>query len=104
MLRNLREQHLAIETLPSSNVRISIHQKFEDHHSLNWLGIGARSLSPPVEVVVGSDDPGIFATSLRMEYAHLMRALRHESSESGEGFDPMKAIEKMCLDAKRFRF
>jgi len=57
-----------------------------------------------VDVVLGSDDPGIFATSLRMEYAQLMRCLRDESRNSGVLFDPLQPIEKICLDAKRFRF
>jgi hypothetical protein len=104
VLKVLHHRRIAIETLPSSNVRISIHQRYEDHHSLNWLGLGARSLCIPVDVVVGSDDPGIFATSLRMEYAQLMRCLRDRSRISGDQFDPLQLIEKICLDAKRFRF
>ncbi|MBU0724370.1 MAG: adenosine deaminase [Alphaproteobacteria bacterium] len=104
MLRILNQRRMAIETLPSSNVRISIHKRYEDHHSLNWLGLGAGSLRMPVDVVVGSDDPGIFATSLRMEYAQLMRCLRDECRNSNDPFDPFQKIEKICLDAKRFRF
>lgn len=104
VLQLLNTRRMAIETLPSSNVRISIHQRYEQHHSLNWLGVGAGSLQTPVDVVVGSDDPGIFATSLRMEYAHLMRCLRDESRMSGDRFEPMLPIEALCLNAKRFRF
>ena len=100
----LNTRRMAIETLPSSNLRISVHQRYEEHHSLNWLGVGAGSLQTPVDVVVGSDDPGIFATSLRMEYAHLMRCLREESRTSGDRLDPMLPIETLCLNAKRFRF
>lgn len=104
ILQVLNNRRLAIETLPSSNVRVSIHQRYEQHHSLNWLGVGAGSLHTPVDVVVGSDDPGIFATSLRMEYAHLLRCLRDESRTSGDRFEPMLPIETLCLNAKRFRF
>ena len=104
VLKVLNQRRMAIETLPSSNLRISIHQRYEDHHSLNWLGLGSGSLGMPVDVVVGSDDPGIFATSLRMEYAQLMRCLRDESRHSGVRFDPLKPIEKICLNAKAFRF
>jgi hypothetical protein len=104
VLKVLNQRRMAIESLPSSNVRISIHQRYEDHHSLNWLGFGAGSLRIPVDVVVGSDDPGIFATSLRMEYAQLMRCLREESRHSGDQFDPLQPIEKICLNAKAFRF
>ncbi|MDO5657184.1 MAG: hypothetical protein Q4G36_02540 [Paracoccus sp. (in: a-proteobacteria)] len=104
VLQVLNSRRIAIETLPSSNVRISVHQRYEQHHSLNWLGVGAESLKTPVDLVVGSDDPGIFATNLRMEYAHLMRCLREESRTSGDRFEPMLPIETLCLNAKRFCF
>lgn len=104
VLKMLNTRRIAIETLPSSNLRISVHQRYEQHHSLNWLGVGVKAFETPVTVVVGSDDPGIFATSLRMEYAHLMRCLRDGSRSSDNMFEPMQAIETLCLNAKRFRF
>lgn len=104
ILKLLNQRRIAIETLPTSNVRISIHQRYEDHHSLNWLGFGKDSLRVPVDVVVGSDDPGIFATTLRMEYAQLMRCLRDKSRSTGDQLDPLQPVEKICLNAKAFRF
>jgi hypothetical protein len=104
VLKLLHQRRIAIETLPTSNVRISIHQRHEDHHALGWLGLGEQSLRVPVDVVVGSDDPGIFATSLRMEYAHLLRSLREEAGQSGDWQNSVDIIERVCLNAKRFRF
>lgn len=97
-LKQLQERRVAIETLPSSNVRISIHQSYDDHHAVGWLGYG-RSFGP-TSVVIGSDDPGIFATNLRGEYAHLLRALE----SNGAGNHAMDVLERINKTAKRFRF
>lgn len=97
-LELLQERLIAIETLPSSNVRISIHQSYEDHHACGWLGYG-RNLCPS-SIVIGSDDPGIFATSLRMEYAHLLRALK----ANGAGNEALSTLESLSRTSKRFRF
>lgn len=97
-LKMLQENHIAIETLPSSNVRISIHQSYEEHHSVGWLGFGRDFC--PTSVVVGSDDPGIFATSLRTEYAHLLRALE----ANGAGSEASVILERVNKTSKRFRF
>lgn len=104
VLRMLSQRRMAIETLPSSNVRISIHDDYEDHHVMTWLRVRPGTLNAPVDVVTGSDDPGIFATTLRMEYAHILRCLRKEIGNMHDQFDPVQVVEKMCLDAKRFRF
>lgn len=94
----LQKRRVAIETLPSSNVRISIHQSYDDHHAIGWLGYG-RSFGP-TSIVIGSDDPGIFATSLRGEYAHLLRALE----SNGAGHKTMEILERINKTSKRFRF
>ncbi|MEW7314030.1 hypothetical protein AB1E22_15240 [Buttiauxella gaviniae] len=94
----LQERRVAIETLPSSNVRISIHQSYNEHHAVGWLGYG-RSFGL-TSVAIGSDDPGIFATSLRGEYAHLLRAL----DANGAGHDTIEILESINKTSKRFRF
>lgn len=98
VLEVLQWRGIAIETLPSSNVRISIHESYEDHHVSGWLGYGRNFC--PTSVVVGSDDPGIFATSLRMEYAHVKRGLQ----ANGAGSQADAKLQDLCKSAKRFRF
>jgi hypothetical protein len=98
VLEVLQRRCIAIETLPSSNVRISIHESYEDHHISGWLGYGRNFC--PTSVVVGSDDPGIFATSLRMEYAHIKRLLQANGA-AGQADAKLKDI---CEMSKRFRF
>ncbi|WP_085599242.1 MULTISPECIES: hypothetical protein [unclassified Pseudomonas] len=101
VLRLLRERSIAIETLPSSNLRISIHKCYNDHHARNWLGLGKKPMEGPVSVVIGSDDPGIFATGLRLEYAHLSRML-HAHVMSPESAKEL--LRRMCVEAKQYRF
>ncbi|WP_230376775.1 adenosine deaminase [Pseudomonas fulva] len=104
ILKRLDECTIAIETLPSSNVRISIHEVYDQHHSINWLGLGKRPMQSSVSVVAGSDDPGIFATGLRHEYAHLLRVLRSRANSIGDPSLATTLIQRVCTDAKRFRF
>ncbi|PFG62719.1 adenosine/AMP deaminase-like protein [Thioclava sp. ES.031] len=98
VLELLQFRSIGIETLPSSNVRISIHETYDDHHIGRWLGYGSDFCA--TSVVVGSDDPGIFATSLRMEYAHIKRALQAH----GAGIHADANLQEMCKASKRYRF
>lgn len=101
VLSELRQRQIAIETLPSSNIRISIHNNYGNHHAQNWLHPDSNE---PTCFTIGSDDPGIFATSLRMEYAHFLRPLQLQSSQKNGIERPDLLLEKICLDAKKFRF
>jgi adenosine deaminase len=104
VLKRLADCTIAIETLPTSNVRISIHECYDEHHASNWLGLGKHPMQSSVAIVIGSDDPGIFATGLRQEYAHLLRVLRGRAKDLGEPLKAEALIQRLCADAKRFRF
>jgi adenosine deaminase len=104
VLSELNQRQIAIETLPSSNVRISIHDTYETHHSQNWLHPESPKERLHVSVAIGTDDPGIFATNLRMEYAHLLRPLQIMNDRVQGSERPELILEKICLDAKKFRF
>jgi len=65
---------IVLESMPTSNVRISVYQDHQEHHILRWLGLEGDLPQP--EVVLGSDDPGIFANALRNEFIHLHEVLR----------------------------
>lgn len=72
MLREVIKCGVVIETLPTSNVRISHYREHKEHHLFRWLdGSGERPL-----VSLGSDDPGIFACSMRGEVMHIVAAAR----------------------------
>jgi len=78
----LGERSVAIETLPTSNLRISFYETLSEHHLFRWLGYAEPILRNRPQVVVGSDDPGIFATNLRNEYTALGAALRSKHGRS----------------------
>lgn len=69
--------HLVLETLPTSNVRISHYKSIKEHHVFRWLRVPSRSISGdyPMLVTLGSDDPGIFATDMRNEFYHIFGVL-----------------------------
>lgn len=75
VLAKLNAQGVVIESLPTSNVRISLYDRYSEHHIFRWLGLDGHAGPCPI-VCLGTDDPGIFATNLRNEYAHLYRELR----------------------------
>lgn len=70
---------LVVETLPSSNVRISVYKSFDEHHAFRWMRVPDAHLpgDPEIMVSLGSDDPGIFAGDLRGEFYHLYASLRN---------------------------
>ncbi len=104
ILNELWQRRIAIETLPTSNIRISTHNTYDTHHSKNWVHCHQETGGVPVSFVIGSDDPGIFATNLRLEYAHMMRILQKRAHELQTGERADVLLEQISLDAKRFRF
>lgn len=71
------EKHIVLETLPTSNVRISHYNSIKDHHVFRWLRVQGRTINGdyPMLVTLGSDDPGIFATDMRNEFYHIFGSL-----------------------------
>lgn len=59
----VRERNIVLEAPLTSNVRIGIYKNYTEHHLKKWLDQG-------LNVVLGSDDAGIFATNIYNEYAH----------------------------------
>lgn len=78
VMRRVRDAGVVVETLPSSNVRISQYLSFTEHHALRWIRVPgyARENDPEIMVSLGSDDPGIFAGDLNGEFYQLYAALR----------------------------
>lgn len=78
LMQEVANRRVLIETLPSSNVRISQYVHFGEHHSLRWMRVPGfiRDGDPPIMVSLGSDDPGIFAGDLNSEFYQLYATLR----------------------------
>ena len=78
LMRQVAKQCVLIETLPSSNVRISQYHHIGEHHSLRWMRVPGyiENGDPEIMVCLGSDDPGIFAADLETEFYLLYVTLR----------------------------
>ncbi|MHC9165594.1 hypothetical protein [Pseudomonas aeruginosa] len=80
LMHEVARRNVIIETLPSSNVRISQYNSFSEHHSLRWMRAPGfvQEGDPEIMVSLGSDDPGIFAGDLNGEFYQLYVALRNQ--------------------------
>ncbi|MCF2475736.1 amidohydrolase family protein [Citrobacter braakii] len=74
----IKDRKVLIETLPSSNVRISQYESFVEHHVFRWMGLPnyTQPGDPEIMVTLGSDDPGIFAGDLAGEFYQLYAVLQ----------------------------
>lgn len=88
-MRYLSERGIVIETLPTSNLRISQYKEMGQHHSLRWLGVGIYEGDNPPPIVLGTDDPGVFATDIKAEFYHLFASL------CKRGLNAQDALEKL---------
>ncbi|TBW07813.1 hypothetical protein E0E50_15870 [Azotobacter chroococcum subsp. isscasi] len=80
LMREVARRCVVIETLPSSNVRISQYMNFSEHHALRWMRVPGfvQKGDPEIMVSLGSDDPGIFAGDLNGEFYQLYSVLRSQ--------------------------
>lgn len=103
LLEFLNKKEIVIETLPSSNVRISYYDTIHDHHIWRLLNIskeknnGEDVATPPV--VVGSDDPGIFSTNIFIEYALIYETLVYKfNMDRNQAVDHIKRLEQNSMN------
>lgn len=99
MIEFLNKKNIAIETLPTSNVRISYYKEYREHHLTRWLGL-KNTDDPKPNVVVGSDDTGIFMTNLRNEYTHSYQMIKNYLSTE----EALQKIELLNKNSKAFTF
>ena len=90
---------VVIETLPSSNVRISQYKHFSEHHALRWMKApkAFKPNDPDILVSLGSDDPGIFSTDIETEFHHLFYSLKRS------GLSESEALQRVALLNERGR-
>lgn len=93
VLDMVSKQGIVIESLPSSNLRISYYQNFDEYHIGRWTEAERTNGSIPA-VVFGSDDPGIFMTNIYNEYARVYCYLSRKSMPSVERLDMMKKVRE----------
>ncbi|WP_141047695.1 hypothetical protein [Aliarcobacter cryaerophilus] len=71
ILAMMKEKKIGIETMITSNIRISYYDFYKDHHILNWL----QNPHCP-DLLLSSDDPGIFNNNLHIEFSHLFNIIK----------------------------
>lgn len=96
LMKRVADRRIVIETLPSSNVRISQYEQFEEHHSLRWMGIPGhvKEGDTPIMVSLGSDDPGIFAGNLKGEFYQLYAVLKKKGYPDAEALRHVGTINE----------
>lgn len=75
ILKELNDKQIAIETMPTSNLRISFYDKYNQHHIFRWF----YEVKNRPNLIICSDDPGIFATNLKNEYLHVNRFIKNKN-------------------------
>ena len=88
VLEYLSKKGIVIESLPTSNMRISYYKTWEEYHLEPWLDNSPDNGLKPA-VVLGTDDPGIFMTNIYNEYACAYLHLEKK------GHSPTSRIQKL---------
>lgn len=88
ILEYLSKKGIIIESLPTSNMRISYYKTWEEYHLEPWLNTSPDEGLKPA-VVLGTDDPGIFMTNIYNEYACAYLHLEKK------GHSPTSRIQKI---------
>jgi adenosine deaminase len=102
-LRRLAEARIVIETLPTSNVRISQYQHYREHHALRWMRVEGfqKPNDPTIAVSLGSDDPGIFANDIVSDFYHLYAVLVEKGLSDSEAIQKLRDVNER---GKLYRF
>lgn len=98
------ERKIIIESLLTSNVRISHYSSLNEHHIFRWLHLKNCKIDgdSKMRIILGSDDPGIFATDLRGEFYHLFCALKCKFGYSDE--KALSIIKKLNENSQVYHF
>ncbi|WP_165824786.1 hypothetical protein [Pseudomonas sp. B1(2018)] len=78
VMQLLVQRNVVVETLPTSNVRISQYETYSEHHSLRWMKAPGFAVEgdPDIMISLGSDDPGVFANDLNGDFYQLYAVLQ----------------------------
>ncbi|WP_107759732.1 hypothetical protein [Dickeya sp. Secpp 1600] len=102
--KRIREKQVVIETLPTSNVRISYYDDITQHHVFRWMHIPGRYVAGDhrMSVALGSDDQGIFVTDMKGEFYHLFTVLMNEFHYSEQ--EALAQVAALNENGRIYRF
>lgn len=101
LLELLHKKEIVIETLPTSNIRIGIHQDFDTYHLWNWVKWEKEGFCIP-PIVIGTDDPGVFSTNVYNEFANIYCHLTSTCKMSHN--EVMQLIESLDKNGQIYSF
>lgn len=101
MLQFIHQKEIAIETLPTSNVRIGHHHTYETYHLWRWWKWHKEGKSIP-PIVVGTDDAGIFATNIYNEFANIYCHLTYQCGVPH--IEAMRLLEQLDKNGQIYNF
>lgn len=103
VLDKLKKQRVIIETLPTSNVRISQYKHYREHHVFRWMKVPFMSKhnDPNVLVSLGSDDPGIFANDISCDFYQLYAVLQEQGFNDIESLNYLSELNER---GRQYRF
>ncbi|MBS1734480.1 MAG: hypothetical protein JST02_14385 [Bacteroidetes bacterium] len=84
LLKDVVRKRIAIEINPTSNLCIGSLADMTEHPVFRWHPPEQSSTALRPNILVGSDDPGVFATELLFEYAALSRAAEERGATPRE--------------------
>lgn len=103
VMRLLAERNVVVETLPTSNVRISQYETFAEHHSLRWMKAPGFAVDgdPDIMISLGSDDPGVFANDLNGDFYQLYAVLQQAGMLDKHALDLLSTVNER---GRQYRF
>ncbi len=104
LLKLLHDKEIVLEVLPTSNLRISFYNEYSDHHLWRWLNLNGDNNNEKnmPSIVIGTDDPGIFATNIYNEYCHIYNQLVTKFNKAPH--EAMTIIKQLDENAKVYAF
>lgn len=92
-LEIIYNEQIALEVLPISSVRVSCYKSYREHHICRWLN--RYSKYRPI-VLMGSDELGLFSTTLANEYTHI--CINGKTNSDFDAGDAMLSVIKEIAD------
>ena len=86
----VKDKGIVIETMPTSNVTIGHHHSYKSYHLLTWLKWKQEGVDVP-DIVLGSDETGVFPANIANEYANVLELLRTDGTIE----NPEKVVESI---------
>ena len=102
MRQKIAREKIAIETNPTSNLRITDIDRYSKHPVTTFYSRGLKQNYDPdqITVSINTDDQGVFATSLEKEYTLISCALEKKRNDDGTPTYSPKDIYKWLDDVR----